>query len=173
MGFTFSVTAETEDISINGDMLDIEGVLNVNMLYVTGDDNDPLESVNVALPFENSVEIKGIYDDAETDITVNVRDIDYSLLSGREAEIRITLDYSIFALMENDEAFVTDVVIDENDPVKTLPGITIYTIRKGDTLWKIAKHFNTAVDEILAVNRIENPDIIYPGQRILVLKRLQ
>ena len=166
-----SVTAETEDISINGDMLDIEGVLNVNMLYVTGDDNDPLESVNVALPFENSVEIKGIYDDAETDITVNVRDIDYSLLSGREAEIRITLDYSIFALMENEEAFVTDVAIDENDPVKTLPGITIYTIRKGDTLWKIAKHFNTAVDEILAVNRIEEPDRIYPGQRILVLKR--
>ncbi len=167
-----SVTAETEDISINGDMLDIEGMLNVSMLYVTGDDNDPLECVNVTLPFENSVEIKGIYDDAETDITVNVRDIDYSLLSGREAEIRLNLDYSIFALMENDEGFVTEASVDESDPVKTLPGITIYTIRKGDTLWKIAKHFNTTVEEILAVNRIEDPDIIYPGQRILVLKRV-
>lgn len=167
-----SVTAETEDISINGDMLDIEGMLNVNMLYVTGYDNDPLECVNVTLPFENSVEIRGIYDDAETDITVNVRDIDYSLLSGREAEIRLNLDYSIFALMENEKGFVTEAVIDENDPVKTLPGITIYTIRKGDTLWKIAKRFNTTVDDILAVNRIENPDIIYPGQRILVLKRV-
>ncbi|MBE6007657.1 MAG: DUF3794 domain-containing protein [Lachnospiraceae bacterium] len=166
-----SVTAETDNVEINGDMLDIEGILYVNMLYVTGDDNDPIESVKATLPFENSVEIRGIYDDAETDITVNVRDVDYSLLSGREAEIRLNLDYSIFALMENEEEFVTEAVIDESDPVKTLPGITIYTVRKGDTLWDIAKRFNTTVDEILAINRIEEPDIIYPGQRVLVLKR--
>ena len=164
--------AEVDDIHIKGEMLDVEGVLYVTLLYLTGDDDEPYVSVETALPFENSIEIKGLYDDAEVDITTNITDINYSLITSREAEIRATIDYGIFALMENEMDFVTEANIDETVPLKVLPGITIYTVRKGDALWNIAKKFGTTVDEILSVNRIENKDLIYPGQRILVLKRI-
>lgn len=167
-----SASADIEDVRINGDMVDVEGVLNIKMLYVTSDDNESLKEVEVMLPFENGIEIRGLYEDTEVDITANVSDVNYSLLSGREAEIRSIVDYSIFALMKNQGEFVTEAVIDENEGVRALPGITIYTIKPGDTLWKIAKRFNTTVEEVLAVNRIENPDVIYPGQRILVLKKV-
>ena len=49
--------------------------------------------------------------------------------------------------------------------------IIIYVVQPGDTIWNIAKKYNTTGDDIVAINEIENPDKIYPGQKILVLKK--
>ena len=44
-----------------------------------------------------------------------------------------------------------------------------YVIQRGDTLFSIAKRFNTTVNDILAVNpQIKNPNIIFPGQVIVI-----
>ena len=40
------------------------------------------------------------------------------------------------------------------------------TVALGDTLSGIARLFNTSVDEIVRLNRIANPNRIYPGQRL-------
>lgn len=44
-----------------------------------------------------------------------------------------------------------------------------YTVKKGDTLAKIAKKYNTSVKKLLALNpKIKNPNLIYVGQRVRV-----
>lgn len=43
-----------------------------------------------------------------------------------------------------------------------------YVIKWGDTLGKIAKMFNTTVNELVRLNNIANPDLIYAGQKIRV-----
>ena len=166
-----SAGVETEDIHINGDIITVNGALNINMLYVTRDDSEPIKAVATAIPFEHEIEVRGLYEDAEIDISATVSDLNYSLISDREAEIRAIIDYSVFSLMDNSTEFVASAEIDEETEIRSLPGITIYTVKKGDTLWNIAKNFNTALNDILSVNLIENPDAIYPGQRILILKR--
>ena len=59
------------------------------------------------------------------------------------------------------------------DEVKSASGAVIYTVRDGDSLWEIAKKYNTTIDDILSVNsaNIENGDMVYPGQRLLILKK--
>lgn len=47
---------------------------------------------------------------------------------------------------------------------------TIYIVRKGDTLTSIAKKFNTTVNNIVKNNNIINPNLIYPGQRLIIAK---
>ena len=47
---------------------------------------------------------------------------------------------------------------------------TYYTVVKGDTLSKIARHFGTSVAELQALNRLSNPNLIYPGEKILLPK---
>ena len=41
-----------------------------------------------------------------------------------------------------------------------------YTVRRGDTLWDIANKFSTSVKRLAGINKIRNPDLIYPGQVI-------
>lgn len=43
-------------------------------------------------------------------------------------------------------------------------GHRIYTVRRGDTLWSIARRYNTSIANIVRLNRIQNPNLIYPGQ---------
>ncbi len=45
---------------------------------------------------------------------------------------------------------------------------TSYIIQPGDTLWKIGIEFGRTVDRITSYNGIGNPNMIYPGQHILI-----
>lgn len=42
----------------------------------------------------------------------------------------------------------------------------VYTVQKGDSLSKIARLFNTSVEELAKLNRIKDVDVIRVGQKI-------
>ena len=43
-----------------------------------------------------------------------------------------------------------------------------YTIQKGDNLTKIAKEFGTTVDELVKLNNIKDPNLIYAGAELKI-----
>lgn len=47
-------------------------------------------------------------------------------------------------------------------------GHIIYTVKRGDNLWSIAKNHGTNLQNILEINVIKNPNLIYPGQKIRI-----
>lgn len=45
----------------------------------------------------------------------------------------------------------------------------VYTVRKGDTLWGIAKRYGVALTDLIAANpQIKNPNLIYPGNEVII-----
>lgn len=46
------------------------------------------------------------------------------------------------------------------------PNIKYYTVESGDTLWDIANKFDTSVAKLVSLNNINDPDVIYPGQKL-------
>jgi len=44
----------------------------------------------------------------------------------------------------------------------------VYTVVSGDVLWKIAAKYKTTAKTIAEYNNLENPNLIFPGQKILV-----
>lgn len=55
---------------------------------------------------------------------------------------------------------------DENDYI-------IYTVVKGDTLWSIAQRYNTTVSELVKINNIKDPNLIYVGQKLKIPNNLK
>jgi len=54
-------------------------------------------------------------------------------------------------------------------PVSPIPtGPITYVIAPGDNLYSIANRFHTSVDAIVHLNNITNPDLIYPGQVLVI-----
>lgn len=43
-----------------------------------------------------------------------------------------------------------------------------YTVKKGDTLSWIAKRYGTTVSILVSLNKIKNPNLIYPNQKIKI-----
>lgn len=49
---------------------------------------------------------------------------------------------------------------------------TYYTVRRGDNLYKIARRFGTTINSIVKLNDISNPNLIYPGQQLLIRRNV-
>lgn len=54
------------------------------------------------------------------------------------------------------------------EPPKPPPGGRVYIVQPGDTLYSIAEKFNVPLDALIRLNNIPRPDLIYPGQRLLI-----
>jgi len=44
----------------------------------------------------------------------------------------------------------------------------LHIVKKGETLWTIARQYNLTMDSILTTNNITNPELIYIGQQIKI-----
>lgn len=54
-----------------------------------------------------------------------------------------------------------------NDSIGSSTGLS-YTVRHGDTMWKIARKFNVSLHDLIKANSLTNPNLIYPGQKIFI-----
>ncbi len=52
--------------------------------------------------------------------------------------------------------------------LKTLPSPVSYKVRAGDTLYRISKSFGIPVQTLLAVNGINDPESLQPGQQLQI-----
>ena len=43
-----------------------------------------------------------------------------------------------------------------------------YVVRRGDSLWRIARWYGVSIDYLVNLNNIKNPGLIYPGQIIYI-----
>jgi hypothetical protein len=52
--------------------------------------------------------------------------------------------------------------------VPTAPVVNTYTVAAGDTLGKIAQKYATTIEEIVRLNNIANPNLIFTGQNLII-----
>jgi LysM repeat protein len=58
-----------------------------------------------------------------------------------------------------------EVAVPAADPVEATPErFETYTVEVGDTLQEISARAGTSVEEMVRINEIEDPDLIFPGQ---------
>ena len=48
------------------------------------------------------------------------------------------------------------------------PAHEVYVVKKGDSIYKIAKRYGTTMQAIILGNNLRNPDLIYPGQVLFI-----
>ena len=51
---------------------------------------------------------------------------------------------------------------------KPTPEPEVYVVKKGDTVFKIAKRYGITMQAIILANNLRNPDLIYPGQILFI-----
>lgn len=152
-----------------------EGIIECNILYITNNDEYPMNCYKCIIPYSQLIEAKGAIPlDTQVDINVNLEHIGVNMLSDKDLEVRCMLNFDTSVLIEKILNFVTGVLIDDikDDILNSIGSMTIYVVGEGDTLWNLAKKFNTTIDDILELNDIENPDLIYPGQKLLIIKKI-
>ena len=49
----------------------------------------------------------------------------------------------------------------------------VYTVKKGDTLWDIARKYHTSIEEICTLNGLKENQEPSPGTPLLVVKKVE
>lgn len=93
------------------------------------------------------------YGPAQPDVTAN-----WTAWAGFQYTDRGTVD-GVRGYVDRD-SFTAEIFLAQ----APAPAADTYTVRRGDTLWGIARRYNTTVGALAGLNHIANPNLIYPGQ---------
>ena len=154
------------------DAVETEGVLRISLLYHCEEDETPLCILERGIPFGQMMELRGVEEGDSAAVQLRLDDLDFQMLSEQEGELRATVTMEAVVTRTETAEIVKDLTLEEETERPATAGAVIYVVQPQDTLWKIAKRYRTTVEDILSVNEIENPDLIYPGQKLLIIKQI-
>ena len=144
------------------------GEIRLNFIFMN---ENTVNSKITKLPFEiednNTLKTDKI--DIETEIYINKADFRV-IEKGEvncEIEMKVTTKTSknvSMNIIDNIQAVNDDIANEDYD------SLILYIVKPGDTIWKIAKKFNSTIDEITRMNGLEDPNKINVGEKLYIPK---
>ena len=144
-----------------------EGVLNVNILYKTFEEDNYIFSIKEEIPFNSAIEIPGSKIDMQCIVKAKMESIEAAIEIDSIAVKSVISLYSRVNYTTH-KNFLVDIIPLEDEVQRKKSSITIYVVQQGDTLWKVAKKYGTTIEGIVRVNKIENQDIIEAGDKLII-----
>lgn len=154
--------------------LEAEGVVLVEIIYITASDRTPVCRARGEVPFTHLLEVPELDENCTYTLDGALEQISASMVDSEEAEVRATIDFHLLVhaplLCENIRE-IQEAPLDYKE-LQELPGIVGCIVGKPEALWEIAKKYYTTVENICRMNGISG-DHIRPGQKILVVKSVK
>ena len=162
-----------DDIIVEGTELQVEGVIDMDILYISEEDSMPLSSLKGAIPFTQTVEVKGMKPDSNFEVRPNIDQLSVMMLDGEEIEVKAVMNLNTIVFDRITEPIIVDVEVADLDldKLQSMPGLIGYIVKKDDNLWNIAKKYYTTVDTIMEINNLED-DSIKEGDKLIIMKKV-
>lgn len=159
------------DKKVIEDKVVIEGIMNVTVLYRSDDEENYLSAVSDEIPFTCGAEILGTRINMSSMCKVSLENINADIDAGN-ISVRAVVKVYVRVNYMVQKKFLVDVYPMDGEIPRKKASITIYVIQSGDTLWKIAKKYNTTMQEIARVNGIDDPNTIKISQKLIIPGRV-
>ena len=158
-------------MEIQEDSLQIDGVLEVSLLYLTSDDSEPVRAETALIPFHYEAETPGITPDSVYQLNTVLEQMTAVMAGGDMVEIKGVISLDILVLQPVKEPVILGVKESPLDleKLQELPGITGYIVQPGDRLWDIAKRFHTTRKQVIEANGLPGEQV-RPGDRLILVK---
>jgi len=148
-----------------------EGTVNLNILYVE-ENTGEIKNSQEEIPFKFYNDIDGLKGNISVEVESILEQISYKVNDGG-LNIEAAVKNSIMLNREKE----IDIIVDLEETGEALnkknrPSITVYIVQKDDILWDIAKRYHTTVKEIMSANNITSPQILMPGEKIIIEKHV-
>ena len=159
-----------DHIEVVDDGICVEGALAVQVLCITDDDILPYETFEKSIPYSYVLEVRGELEKAPQ-VACDLDKLDVTLASGGLLDVNAVLSFHALAFEEEMVDVITDYEMEPfgRDDEARRPGIVVYMVLPGDSLWSIGKKYYVTSDDIMRWNELES-DEIRPGQKLLIVK---
>ena len=153
--------------------IQVEGVIYVQILYITDDDSKPLGCVKGVVPFSQVVEVKNITNHCMYDVKPSIEQLNVIMMDSNDIEVKCSISLDTMVMEQLNQMVIRDVTEEELDLglLQEMPSLTGYIVKPGDTMWAIAKDFYTTVDSIMEINDMDS-STINVGDHLLLIKKV-
>ena len=164
-------TVKLDSVRTTGEGLLVEGVLDIDIFYVSLEDNHPLEVLSTSLPFSQMIEIHGITPDCIYEVHAVPDQLSALFADQDTIELKAGISFDCIVFTRHTDPFLTNCTASQpdSDDCAATPSISAYTVLPSDNLWDIAKRFRTSESSICEVNEI-TADTLTPGELLLIVK---
>ena len=132
----------------------VKGETEINVLFLTEDNDLPVGSFKETIPFSVSIPISFKCDKVTVDAKIKNEHLSYTLLSDKALEIRLINSVFLKCMCSENTELIEEIEYESNEIER--PSMVIYFARQGDTLWDIAKKYHTDPNKIEMLNDIKD-----------------
>ena len=160
-----------EDYTILEDGVQVEGIMTVKSLFVTQDDKMPYMADSQSFPFSYTLEAKGLPKDCICNLEVSLCQLSGIVTDAKQLEVKAVLTVSGLFMEEFAQELISELRVEPLDKkrLESQPGIVIYFVQPGDSLYQIGKKYYMPVDKIKQLNELQG-DTIVPGQQLILMR---
>lgn len=168
-----SGSVKLDGTEVQENMLVMDGVLEVKILYLTDEDARPVQAVTRIVPFHYEADIPGISEDSIWYLESGLEQLTAVMAGGGQVELRGVISLDLLVLQPESGPVIQRVQAMplDTEKMKAMPGIVGYITQPGDRLWDVAKRFHTTEDSILAANDLPGGEI-KAGDCLILVKEI-
>lgn len=155
---------------IEGKKAIIEGVIESDIMYISPEESCPISTYRHQQQFSHSIDIPQSSDSMVCDVQIDIVHSSFTISMGREIDLRFVLEIGINVIENENIEYITDIENDAEsafEPTKSYC-IKIYFVKKGDSLWSIAKKYRIKKDALMEINNISADSEMFTGRQIMI-----
>ena len=126
-----------------------------------------MEIRNSKIPFEYTIDGVEDSENVNCKLEVEVANQDFILQDGGMVSSNIDLMMNTDMYRNTNMNIMNEIQTNGEREAEDY-SLILYLVKKGDTLWQIAKRYGSTVDDIVRTNGIEDENRITPGQKLFI-----
>lgn len=139
----------------------------IELKFILANNNMEVDTSIAKIPFEYVIENVSDGENRNINTQMQVANQDFIVSDGGRVKSNIDLAIDSNSYKDISLSIMDDIQTDGEREEEDY-SIILYIVKKGDTLWNIAKRFGSTVDDIVRTNGIEDANVINPGQKIYI-----
>ena len=158
-----------QELTMGG--IEITGAVHLQILFESPDEEEKYGMLKESIPFTYLLELDGADENCIYSLRSDVDQVTAALIDGSEIDIKCLLFFGGNIYSSIREKIVEQISVSEVNAEKMaeLPGIAIYMVRPGESLWDIGKRYYVPVSTLMQTNQLSSEEV-KPGDRILIVK---
>lgn len=160
-----------EKTVINKNEVQLQGVMHVELLCRSNNENHPYKCIHVDIPYSQTINVPSMDSLSLCCSKISVEQM-VAVEQSNRIEIRVILSYQMDIYQKINQLLLAGMDIGmEKRKEDMLPVMSVYFAKEGEGIWDIGKKYRVQLNEIREINQL-NSDILQEGQRILIAKEI-
>ena len=151
--------------------ISITGQVLVKILYEDSDENRRFGVIRGEIPVEYLLEVDGIPENCRLFVQPALEQLAVSIIDTDEVDVKCVILFRADVFNTWKEHIVEQLTLSEPMPEKqaSLPGIAVYRMKEGESLWDIGKRYYVPIATLMQTNNLTSEEV-RPGDKILIVK---